>query len=125
MNKYEVENNSYFIFDKDSSEYMVCFLWGKFDFRIYFREANSAEVAKKPKISFENESGAYFMVEQLQHQRHGDWYDFQKVTSHGFTFEETMWNYEGKIHYAEFPKELLVVAAKVAAEELDLKPVQP
>ncbi|MBF0277641.1 MAG: hypothetical protein HQM13_07625 [SAR324 cluster bacterium] len=122
MNKFEVDNNSYFIFDKDSSEHMVCFLWGKFDFRMYFRKAVSEETAKKPKISFTDENGNYYIADRLQHQRHGEWYDFQKVTSHGFTFEETLWQHGEKVYYAEFPKELFVVAAEVSSQELGLKP---
>ena len=124
MNKYEIENNSYFIFDKDSSEHMVYFLWGKFDFRLYFRQAEKAEVARNPKISFEDTKGECFVADKLQHQRHGQWYQFQKVTSHGFTFEETQWEWEGQIHYAEFPRELFVVAAKVSAKELGLKAIE-
>lgn len=122
MNKYDIESNSYFIFDKDSSNYMVYFLWGKFDFRMYFRKTDQAEATAKKKVGFQNKNGEYFVADTLQHQRHGIWYDYQKVTSHGFTFEETEWHHEGKIYYAEFPKELFVVAAKLSAEELNMIP---
>lgn len=118
MNKYIVENNNYFIFDKDTAKYMVYFLWGKFDFRLYFCEVKK-DVSKKKNISFKGKDNKYFLADKLQHQFRGEWYDFQKVTSHGFTFEETEWVKEEKTHYAEFPKELFNVAAKICAEELD------
>lgn len=124
MNKYDFEGNSYFIFDKDTASGMVYFLWGKFDFRLYFRKTDEKEATAKKKISFQGENGTYFVADKLQHQRHGIWYDYQKVTSHGFTFQETQWSHEGKTYYAEFPKEFFVVAAHISAQELNLKAMQ-
>ena len=124
MNKYEIENNSYFIFDKDTSIPLVYFLWGKFDFRLYFRKTGKAEVIANKKIGFRDETGTCFVADKLQHQRHGVWYDFQRVSSHGFTFEETEWIQDGKIHHAEFPKALFQVAAKVSAKELGMKSIE-
>ena len=123
MNKYDFEGNSYFIFDKNTSESMVYFLWGKFDFRMYFRKTDQEEATAKKKVSFQDENGEYFVADKLQHQRHGVWYDYRKVTSHGFTFQETEWNHEGETYYAEFPKEFFVVAAKISAQELNMHPV--
>ena len=123
MNRYEVENNSYFIFDKDSSIPLVYFLWGKFDFRLYFRKTDKAEAIASENLGFQDETGAYFVADKLQHQRHGDWYEFQKVSSHGFTFEETEWIHHGKIFHAEFPNALFQIAAQVSAEELGMKSI--
>ncbi len=123
MNRYEIENNSYYIFDKDTSIPLVHFLWGKFDFRLNFRKTDKAEAIASKKLGFRDETGTYFVADKLQHQRHGFWYDFQKVSYHGFTFEETEWIHDGKIHHAEFPKALFQIAATVSAKELGMKSI--
>ena len=123
MNRYEIENNSYYIFDKDASIPLVHFLWGKFDFRLNFRKTDKAEAIASQKLGFQDERGTYFVADNLQLQRHGVWYDFQKVSYHGFTFEETEWKHDGKIHHAEFPKALFQVAATVSAKELGMKSI--
>ncbi len=122
MNKYIVDGNSYFIFDQESSLRMVYFLWGKFDFRIFFRKVEQSEALAKKNQSFQDADQNYLVADKLQHLFRGEWYDFQKVTSHGFTFEETQWHHNGRFHFAEFPKELFAVAAKIASQELNLTP---
>lgn len=123
MNKYNINENNYFIFDKESDQYMVYFLWGKFDFRLFFRIADEAEAKKVKKLGYQDQNGKFFVPDKLQHKLFDEWYDFKKVTSHGFTFEEVQWVYGKKVHFAEFPKDLLVNAAKLSAMELDLTPL--
>ncbi|MBF0287685.1 MAG: hypothetical protein HQM14_07685 [SAR324 cluster bacterium] len=120
MNKYMVDGNSYFIFDQESSCHMVYFLWGKFDFRLFFRQIEQSEALAKKKLCFQDADKNYLITDKLQHLFQGEWYDFKKVTSHGFTFEETQWIHDGKVHFAEFPKEIMAVAADIASQELNL-----
>ena len=110
--------------ESDSGQLLLHFMWGKFDFRLFLKPVGASEAEAKPKRSFRR-NGAYYQVATLQLQHRNRWYEYVKPTAHGLQFEETLWRLEGASHHAEFPKNLLAVACQLAAQELDLNPVQP
>ncbi len=125
MQQYTIDNNNYFIFDQSSAEHMVYFLWGKFDFRAYLHKVEESAALKNKQKACRDNEGGYYIIKKLQHRVKEEWYDFKRVTSHGFTFEETKWENGTKLHYAEFPRELMAIATQVTAKELGMTPLTP
>ena len=120
MNQHTINNNNYFIFDKDISEQKLHFLWGKFDFRIKFRLATQGEYAQ-----YEDASGNLFIIDFLEGFLKKQWHRYEKVTGHGFTFEETCWSLDGNLFYVELPKNLRQAAMQLAALEFHWQPATP
>lgn len=121
MKRYTVDNNNYFIFQTDAENHSVTFLWGKFDFRLSFKASDEVTARSRRYEGFEDQEGRFWVVDTLQHRHQDLWYDYQRVADHGFTFEEVEFAREEDRLFFEFPKNLMRVAASIAAEELALK----
>lgn len=121
-NSYQLNNNSYYIFktEESSSQLMVYFFWAKFDFRIFLHAVERELAEASPKESFQTSEGNYFMVSVLEHKHHDQWYQYERISEHGLSYEETEWHLDNKTHYAEFPKDFYKIAKHIAEKELNL-----
>ena len=81
MNKYTINNNNFFIFDKNLDQQKLHFLWGKFDFRIKFQAVEKPEQAQ-----YQDDAGNFFAMDYLEGLLKKEWHRFERVTGHGFTF---------------------------------------
>ncbi|MGA1598920.1 MAG: hypothetical protein ACO4AU_07700 [bacterium] len=124
MKRYTFDRQNYQIFkvDAEAERPFVHFLWGKFDFKIVLVPTDAETAASLPKKSFERD-GSFYVIENLLHLHHNQWYTFDRPTAHGLQLEETRWSCEGQTYYAEFPKDLLSMAARLASEELGVSPL--
>ncbi len=119
MKSHKINNNNYFIFDKDLKDQKLHFLWGKFDFRIKFRSVEDRKQAQ-----YQDHAGNFFAMDYLEGFLKKQWHRFERVTGHGFTFEETCWSFDGSLFYVELPKNLKRAAMELAAIEFDWESTQ-
>ncbi len=122
MRHYSVENQNYYIFKTNSVENKpyVHFQWGKFDFRMTFISGENDLIEKNPKIAFSTASGEKFLAMTLEVFYQNEWFEYVKTTSHGLQLEETLWTFDSKTYFVEFPKNLRSIAQSICAKELGM-----
>ena len=112
MRHYSVDNQNYYIFKTNTVEKTpnVHFQWGKFDFRMTFVSSNREIIQANPKNSFKTANGEQYLVKSLEVFYQNEWFKFVKPTSHGIQLEETLWTFDDKSYFVEFPKNIINVA---------------
>lgn len=93
-----------------SDRLMVHLLWGKQDFRYHLQKTT----AGWQRVGF-----------QIQYKQ--QWYEYQNISEHGLSFEETCWQNDADKLYIELPKKLVfnvdqvckqVIAPQTATEHV-------
>ena len=122
MRHYSVDNQNYYIFKTNSvkNRPYVHFQWGKFDFRMTFIAGDNDLIEKNPKIVFSNANEEKFLAMTLEVFYQNEWFEYVKTTSHGIQLEETLWIFDNKKYYVEFPKNLRNIAQSICAKELGM-----
>ena len=125
MRHYSVDNQNYYIFKTNTVEEnpYVHFQWGKFDFRMTFFSGKKNIIQENSKIAFTSANGDQFLAKSLEVFYQNEWFEFVKPTSHGMQLEETLWTFEDKNYFVEFPKNLRNVAQLICAKELGMTSV--
>lgn len=123
MTTHKIGNNTFTVFSKEEKGgvWLLHFLWGKKDFRLYLgRKADmgTAELPASPTL--ESEAQGEVLVTQLQYLNAFEWYDFVKIAGHGLAMEEVCWA-RGKLRrYVELPKGFQEIAVELACREFGL-----
>lgn len=115
--------NTFAIFEKEQKGgvWMVHFLWGKKDFRIYLgRKIDGAHQNYDGPILFSPEKEVV-TVTKLQYLNSFEWYDFLKVAGHGLANEEVCWTLGKQRRYVELPKGFFDIAVALACLEFGLE----
>jgi len=122
MRHYSVDNQNYYIFKTNTVEKTpyVQFQWGKFDFRMTFISESNHLIQEHPSIAYTAANGENYLAKKLEVFYQNEWYEYIKATSHGIQLEETLWNFDGKKYFVEFPKNLRNVAQSICAKELGM-----
>ena len=122
MRHYAVDNQNYYIFKTNTVEEnpYVHFQWGKFDFRMTFFSGKKNFIQENSKTAFTSANGDQFLAKSLEVFYQNEWFEFVKPTSHGMQLEETLWTFEDKNYFVEFPKNLRNVAQSICAKELGM-----
>ena len=122
MKNYSVDHQNYQIFkaEIDNKNQYVHFQWGKFDFRMTFSISEKDESQINSKNIFSSQDGSKYATDKFEVLYHNEWYEFIKPTAHGMQFEETLWRFNRKDYYAEFPRNLWNVAEVICVQELEL-----
>ena len=122
MRHYAVDNQNYYIFKTNTVEKnpYVHFQWGKFDFRMIFIAGNKDIIKANLKIAYSTANGEQFLANTLKVFYQNEWFEFVKTTSHGLQLEETLWTFESRNYFVEFPKNLKNVAQSISAKELGM-----
>ena len=122
MRHYSIDNQNYYIFKTNNVEKnpYVQFQWGKFDFLMTFISANKDLVSENIKIAFSAANGERYLAKNLEVFYQNEWFEYVKTTSHGMQLEETLWIFDNKKYYVEFPKNLRNIAQSICAKELGM-----
>ncbi len=123
MTTHTIGNNNFSIFAKEEKGgvWMLQFLWGKKDFRIFLgRKSDGSESHFKAPALHSEEHGA-LVVTRLQYLNAFEWYDFLRVAGHGLAAEEVGWRHGNKTRYVELPKDFVDIAVELACREFGLK----
>ena len=126
MRHYSVDHQNYYIFKSNTGSRtpFVHFQWGKFDFRMKFVASNENIKKNNSKITFTSANGKEYLANILEVFYQNEWFEFVKATSHGMQLEETLWTFNGKEYYVEFPKNFWSVAQSICSKELGMSSLE-
>ena len=114
--------DTFAIFEKEEKGgvWMLHFIWGKKDFKIYLgkKTGGANPDYHGPELLSVNKEEV--IVSNLQYLNSFEWYDFQKVAGHGLAYEEVCWMLGGKKRYVELPKGFHDIAVELACREFGL-----
>lgn len=112
-------NQTFAIFDTSEKDgvWMVQFIWGKKDFRIYLGRASAAALGPARLASKARDELA---VARLQYLYNFEWYDFVDVADHGLASEKVLFKRDAQRRYVELPKEFYDIAVAIACKEFSL-----
>lgn len=112
-------NQSFAIFDTSDKGgvWMVQFIWGKKDFRIYLGRAGSVSVGPA-RLKSRNEE---IVVTRLQYLYNFDWHEYVGVGDHGLASEKVQFRSDGARRYVELPKDFYDIAVEIACREFGLQ----
>ena len=124
MKTHTIENNTYAIFQKEekSGVWMLHFIWGKKDFRLYLDAKSGGGHALHGAETLHTAEGKDVFATRLQYLNAFEWYDYKKVAGHGLSREEVCWMREKTRRYVELPQNFLGVAMELACLEFGLSP---
>lgn len=125
MTTHTLSNNTYAIFNKEEKGgvWMLQFLWGKKDFRIYLGRNMERPGTEAPGPVLRSESHGDLRVTRLQYLNAFEWHDYRKVAGHGLAFEEVCWERGKARRYVELPKDFFETAVELACREFGLQRV--
>ncbi|MDH4247334.1 MAG: hypothetical protein OEW39_05915 [Deltaproteobacteria bacterium] len=121
LTRHTIENESYAIFQKTEKGrvWMLQFLWGKKDFRVFLGDKNEATGILP--IELTSESRGSLVVVRLEYLNAFEWFQFDGVTGHGIAKEEIRWKRDRQTRYLELPKNFSEVAVELACREFGLQ----
>ena len=121
MTRHTIGNESYAIFQKleKGRVWMLQFLWGKKDFRIYLGDKSESTGIQHVELTGEN-SGV-LVVTRLEYLNNFEWFQFDGVSGHGIAKEEIRWKRESQQRYLELPKGFFDAAVEMACREFKLQ----
>jgi hypothetical protein len=122
MQVHTIGNQSYAIFSKveKGGVWMLQFIWGKKDFRIYLGRSADGENAKLHGPVLHSEAHGDAVVTRLQYLNAFEWYDYHKVAGHGLANEEVCWQLGKAVRYVELPKDYFEIAVELACREFGM-----
>ena len=127
MKTHKLNNETYAIFQttEKGGLWMVHFIWGKKDFRIYLERhpPGSPPPARGPVLHSERTGPV--RVERLQYLYNFEWYDYDRLGGHGLNHDEVRWKRGGETRYVELPKDFFDAAVYVACQEFGLERQEP
>ena len=123
MKTHTLENNTFAIFqtEEKGGVWMLQFIWGKKDFRIYLGRSGDGKNATLQGAALHSEAHGDVVVTRLQYLNAFEWYDYQKVSGHGLANEEVCWLNGKRRRTVELPKDFFDLAVELACREFDLK----
>jgi hypothetical protein len=123
MKTHTIGVNTFAIFDKEEKGgvWMLHFIWGKKDFRIYLGRSADGENGKLHGPVLHSEQHGNLVLTRLQYLNAFEWYDYQKVSGHGLANEEVCWRHGKSVHYVELPRDFLDIAVELACREFGLQ----
>jgi hypothetical protein len=119
--RFGVEN--FFVFEtrQDGDTWMVHFIWGKKDFRIYLRPADVAGSGAVPMAEVQGADGRALHVTALQYLNQFEWYEYDGLSGHGLHHDEVRWKRGKQKRYVELPKDFFDISVRIACGELGLE----
>lgn len=122
MQTHTIGTDTYAIFDKSDNGgvWMVQFLWGKKDFRIYLERAGSTQSERRLPGLLNSETTGDLAVSRMQYLYNYDWYEYDRVCGHGLAMEEIRWVRGNTKRYLELPKDFLDTAIEITCREFGL-----
>jgi hypothetical protein len=100
--------------------WMLQFIWGKKDFRIYLSRRGSAPAALGAAVLHSAAAGEV-EVGRLQYLYNFEWWDFVKVADHGLAREKVQFRRERQRRYVDLPKDFYDIAVDLACREFGLE----
>ncbi len=123
MTTHTIGNNTFAVFSKEEKGgvWMLHFLWGKKDFRIYLGRKADMSGGKPPAtLVLDSEEHGEVLVTRLQYLNAFEWYEFVKIAGHGLAMEEVCWAHGNLRRYVELPKGFRDTAVELACREFGL-----
>ena len=126
MKTHKLGIESFHVFEaaREGERWMVQFIWGKKDFRVYLDKADSAASSSGHPPVLKIPDDGEMVVSKLQYLNNFEWYDYEKVSGHGLAFEEVRWCKGKTRRYLELPKDFFNIAVEIACREFDLQRAQ-
>ena len=123
MNTHTIGVNTFAIFEKveKGGVWMLQFIWGKKDFRVYLGRSADGDNAKLHGPVLHSEQHGDVVVTRLQYLYAFEWYDYHKVAGHGLANEEVAWRKGKSVRYVELPKDFLDIAVELACREFGME----
>jgi hypothetical protein len=123
MNTHTIGNQTFAIFSKEEKGgvWMLQFIWGKKDFRLYLGRSSDGDNANLHGPVLRSETGGEAVVTRLQYLNAYEWYDYVKVAGHGLANEEVCWRKGKTLRYVELPRNFFDVAVELACREFGLQ----
>ncbi len=121
MKTHTIGNQVFAVFDRSDKGgiWMVQFIWGKKDFRIYLSRRNTTSHTIGHAV-LKSGGGEDLVVGRLQYLYNFDWYDFDKVADHGLASEKLLFRKERDSRYVELPKDFYDIAVAITCLEFGL-----
>ncbi|HUJ76029.1 MAG TPA: hypothetical protein VL359_14290 [bacterium] len=102
--------------------WMLHFIWGKKDFRVYLgRSSGPGTAPGTGPALLQTAQGEALNVRRLQYLYNFEWYDFVKVADHGLASERLLFRREGQSRNVELPKDFYDIAVELACLEFNLQ----
>jgi hypothetical protein len=116
-------NENFLVFEarQEPGQWMVQFIWGKKDFRIYLQPGPAPAPGGHGLPVVLSPSGEPVTVTALQYLNNYEWYDFDAATGHGLSHDEVRWTRGKAKRYVELPKDFLDIAVAIACREFRLE----
>ncbi len=123
LKTHHIGNNTYAIFAKEErgGVWMLQFIWGKKDFRIYLGRLGDGQNAQHKGPLLHSERDGELTVTRLQYLNAFEWYDYVKVAGHGLANEEVLWRKGNQRRYVELPRNFFDHAVALACREFGLE----
>ena len=122
MKQYTRRLQNYAIFKAETmgGVWMLHFIWGKKDFRLYLQEAQpSLPLLFGRQLTTVDHK--VLQMTRFQYLYNFTWWEYQGVKGHGLALEEVRWiNAERQNRYLEVPKDFLECAMEMACHEFNL-----
>ena len=120
-------NNTFAIFNAEEKGgvWLLQFIWGKKDFRLYLGRSADGENAKLQGPALHSETHGDLVVSRLQYLNAFEWYDYHKVSGHGLANEEVCWRKGKTLRTVELPRDFLDIALALACREFGLRRAEP
>lgn len=120
MKTHTFGNQTFAIFDTSDKGgvWMVQFIWGKKDFRIYLGRAGSVSTGP---ARLGSKSSGEVVVTRLQYLYNFEWHEYVRVGDHGLASEKVQFKKDGASRYVELPKDFYDIAVEIACLEFGLQ----
>lgn len=122
MKTYTIGNQVFAIFDSSEKGgvWMVQFIWGKKDFRIYLSRRSTA-ASSVGHAALKSAAGEELVVGRLQYLYEFEWYDYVKVVEHGLANEKILFRKERASRYVELPRNFYDIAVEITCRVFGLE----
>ena len=119
MKTHTIGNQTFAIFETSDKGgvWMIQFIWGKKDFRIYLGRGGSASVGPARLATAAKEEA---VVTRLQYLNNFEWSEFVRVADHGLASEKVQFRKDNAIRYVELPKDFYDIAVELACREFGM-----
>jgi hypothetical protein len=123
MKTHTIGNNTFAIFNREEKGgvWLLQFIWGKKDFRLYLGRSADGDNAKLKGPVLHSDTHGDLVVTRLQYLNAFEWYDYDKVSGHGLASEDVCWRKGKTLHYVELPRDFLEIAVELACLEFGLR----